>query len=70
MMLFFKDRSVYARAVRDTADKLLAAHGKVADVEAWKAARMPSLTKSERSYCEAVAIRVSQQLGNAPAAAG
>lgn len=69
MMLFFRERSAYARAVRDTAANLLTNHGKKADFEAWRVARQPTLTKSERAYCEAVAIRVSQELGNAPAAA-
>ncbi len=68
-MLFFKERSAYARAVRETASKLLSNYGRKADYEAWRVARQPTLTKSERAYCEAVAIRVSQELGNAPTGA-
>jgi hypothetical protein len=62
MNLFFRDRSVYERAVRHTAEGLIAAHGKTADLAAWQVARKTSLTRTERAYCEAVATFVSQRL--------
>lgn len=62
MFPFIWDRLAYGRAVRQTADRLLTAHGHNASEEAWRAARMPSLTNSERAFCEAVAVRVSREL--------
>jgi len=37
--------------VRQTAEGLLAAHGDAAGEEAWRAARAPSLTATERAFC-------------------
>lgn len=62
MFPFIWDRLAYGRAVRETAERLLDAHGHEAGEEAWRAARMPSLTSSERAFCEAVAVRVSREL--------
>lgn len=66
MVPIFFDRIRYSRAVRQTADGLLRAHGERADQEAWRAARMPSLTTSEKAFCQDVAIQVSRELGAAP----
>lgn len=67
MVPIFFDRIRYRRAVQAAAEGLLRAHGRVADQEAWRAARMPSLTANEKAFCEAVAMRVSRELGLAPA---
>jgi hypothetical protein len=69
MVPIFFDQVRYRRAVRDAADGLVRAHGRVADQEAWRAARLPNLTRSERAFCEAVAMRVSRLLGLAPTGA-
>ena len=66
MFPIFRERTAYGRAVRSASDGLIAAHGQVADLEAGRAARMPGLTKSERTFCEEVAMRVSRELGVAP----
>jgi len=62
MFPFIWDRLAYGRAVRQTAEGLLAAHGDAAGEEAWRAARAPSLTATERAFCEAVAVRVCKEL--------
>lgn len=66
MFPIFGERMAYGRAVRAASEGLIAAHGEAADLEAWRAARMPGLTKSERVFCEEVAMRVSRELGIAP----
>jgi hypothetical protein len=69
MSLLFHSRSDYDLAVLRSADCIIATHGSRADIAAWQAARKPSLTRSERAYCEAVATCVSRRLaGPAPAA--
>ena len=60
----FPDR--YGRAVRSTAEELVAVHGPIADQEAWRAARMEGLSEGERAFCQAVAEAVSHLLGRAP----
>jgi hypothetical protein len=59
----FDDAANYDSAVARTAERFIVKYGKVADSEAWKAARMPNLTRSERNYCETVARLVSRHLG-------
>lgn len=66
MFPIFGERLAYGRAVRSASDGLIASHGEAADLEAWRAARMPGLTRSERVFCEEVAMRVSRELGVAP----
>ena len=66
MMLPFAERTKYNRAVDEAANSLVSAHGRKADMKAWNAARTPGLTRSEKDFCQAVAIRVSQGLGRAP----
>jgi hypothetical protein len=62
MFPFIGNHLAYGRAVRQTAEHLLTAHGDNAIDQAWRAARLPSLTKTERVFCEAVAVRVAQEL--------
>jgi hypothetical protein len=69
MLKSIEDRVAYGRSIRTRALCLLDAHGAQAEVEAWSAAREPGLAEAERSFLEAVAARVSRQLGTqAPAA--
>jgi hypothetical protein len=63
MLKSIEDRVAYGRSVRLRALCLLDAHGPLAEAEAWSAAREPGLADAERSFLEAVAGRVSRQLG-------
>jgi hypothetical protein len=63
MKSIFDEPEVYAQAVRASAESFISRFGKLADVQAWAAARMPTLTHSERAYCEAVAALVSRRIG-------
>lgn len=66
MRSIFDEPEAYARAVYASAESFIARFGKVADVQAWSAARKPTLTRSERAYCEAVASLVSRRIGAVP----
>jgi hypothetical protein len=66
-LFHFRDR--YGEAVRQAADQLVSAHGSLADLEAWRAARTEGLAENERAFCQAVAEHVTRQLGRAPDAA-
>ncbi|MCB1352596.1 MAG: hypothetical protein KDK03_07660 [Rhodobacteraceae bacterium] len=68
MSSIFGEPAAYDRAVCRTAEIFIAKFGSLADLEAWTAARRPTLTHSERAYCEAVARRVSSLLGSVAAA--
>lgn len=63
MRSIIDDTANFESAVRRTADRFISRFGKLADVEAWLAARKPNLTRSERNFCEAVARLVSMRLG-------
>ncbi|MEM8570629.1 MAG: hypothetical protein AAGG56_06920 [Pseudomonadota bacterium] len=52
----------YDEAVAKSAKSYLSRYGKNADTEAWKAARQPTMTQSEKAYCEAVAVKVTSEL--------
>jgi hypothetical protein len=65
---FIGPRLGYGRAIRKAADDLVAAHGELADLEAWRAALLPGLPAAEQAFCQAVAERVTRLLGKAPTA--
>lgn len=69
MKPIFDEPEQYQSAVAKTAEALISKFGKLADGKAWEAARMPNLTRSERAYCEAVALRVTRLVrgGSVPA---
>jgi hypothetical protein len=48
------------RAIRAQAEATVERRGRLAEAAAWCAARAPDLTEHERSFREAVAIRVSR----------
>jgi hypothetical protein len=53
-------RIALGRAIRDEADRMVSARGRMAEAAAWAAARTPGLTDSELLFREAVAARVSR----------
>ena len=57
---FFERRVAYGRRVRDRAACLIDAHGAHAQAEALAAAVEPGLTESERSFWEAIALRIGR----------
>jgi hypothetical protein len=66
MLRLFGFRSRYDTAVEDAAEQLVAAHGAIADGEAWRAARTQGLSEAERAFCKAVAESVTRLLGRDP----
>ena len=69
MLRLFGFRDRYQTAVQDAAERLVAAHGAIADQEAWRAARTQGLTEAERAFCQSVAETVTHLLGRTPDAA-
>lgn len=62
MKPIYDEPAQYDAAVAKTAESFISRFGKDADTEAWKAARRPSMTPSEKAYCEAVAVKVTSTL--------
>ncbi len=54
------ERIALGRAIRDEANRLVAARGPLAETAAWILARFPGQSESERQFREAVAARVSR----------
>ncbi|MEM8570628.1 MAG: hypothetical protein AAGG56_06915 [Pseudomonadota bacterium] len=69
MKPIFEEADHYQSAVAQSAQAWITKFGKLAAGKAWDAARMPNLTRSERSYCQAVAIRVTQLVSKESATA-
>lgn len=53
-------RIALGRAIRDEAERVVAARGTLAEAAAWARARAPGQSPSERDFREAVAVRVSR----------
>ena len=54
------DRVALGRAIRDEAERVVAHRGPLAEAAAWLRARAPGQSEAERSFREAVAVRVSR----------
>ena len=53
-------RIALGRAIRDEAERVVAARGILAEAAAWARARAPGQSPTERDFREAVAVRVSR----------
>jgi hypothetical protein len=60
MLARLGDRIALGRAIRAEAQAMVRSRRRLAEAAAWAAARAPDLDEDERSFREAVALRVSR----------